>query len=595
MKKIVFSGLVALASLLPLAAAPSLENLLPAETVAVVAAPDYAYAEKNFKAGAVGQLWNSKEMKAFREKFEDGFTENLLARIQNQYGIDVEAFEELAAGPVALGFVASATAGQEPGVLFLMDAGKKTFTLGRVISRLERDWKKTSRNTSRTTIGKIKFTTLIGASGQPVMHVGRDKGLFLAGSDTGLLEGVLARNSGKGEGALAANPVFAADNASLLNAADAYVWANFSEVIPQLIENVPDGAEFGLNLNELLGSLGLDGFQSFATTFREQGDGAYLDLFIGLPEAKRTGMLGLLTIKKNDSAPPPFVPANAEMFQRWRLDMAATWGNLEKLLVNTAPDVANMVEFTVGLLGKDKDQNFDFKKSFFNNLGDDVIVYQMPQSGAAKPFETVAADPFLVLVKTPNPDELIKAIGAIPGILPPPLNEALMLPRRLGDHTVYSFGLIDIPDPTTGEMVKMEILFGGKDGYLVAGTDAKLLQAHLDGNTAESLSGRASLAAAAAKVGGLQSGFFGYQNDRSIIRYAASSLNDNTAMLDAALSVIPTGELGEVTLSGWFDLSLLPSGAELDQYFDFAVYGSVNDSRGITLKFFLPRPASLKR
>ena len=44
--------------------------------------------------------------------------------------------------------------------------------------------------------------------------------------------------------------------------------------------------------------------------------------------------------------------------------MAATWGNLEKLLADTAPDVASMVEFTVGLLGKDKDQNFDFKKSF---------------------------------------------------------------------------------------------------------------------------------------------------------------------------------------------------------------------------------------
>ena len=125
MKKILLSGLTTLALLPSLAAAPALENLLPAETIAVGAAPDYPAAEKNFDAGAVGQLWNSREMKAFREKFEDGFTENVLGSIEKRYGIDVEAFEELAAGPVALGIVAPSAAGQDPGMLFLMDAGKK--------------------------------------------------------------------------------------------------------------------------------------------------------------------------------------------------------------------------------------------------------------------------------------------------------------------------------------------------------------------------------------------------------------------------------------------------------------------------------------
>ena len=141
MKKILLSGLTTLALLPSLAAAPALENLLPAETIAVVAAPDYPAAEKNFDAGAVGQLWNSREMKAFREKFEDGFTENVLGSIEKRYGIDVEAFEELAAGPVALGIVAPSAAGQDPGMLFLMDAGKKTFTLG----RSSRVWNVTGR------------------------------------------------------------------------------------------------------------------------------------------------------------------------------------------------------------------------------------------------------------------------------------------------------------------------------------------------------------------------------------------------------------------------------------------------------------------
>ena len=33
----------------------------------------------------------------------------------------------------------------------------------------------------------------------------------------------------------------------------------------------------------------------------------------------------------------------------------------------------------------------------------------------------------------------------------------------------------------------------------------------------------------------------------------------------------------------------------LGRYFDFTVYGAANDARGITLKYFSPRPASLKR
>ena len=593
MKKLLLSGLTTLALLPSLAAAPTLENLLPAETIAVVAAPNYATAEKNFNAGAVGQLWNSTEMKAFRKKFEDGFTDNVLARVQKQHGIDVEAFEELADGPVALGLVAPQNPGQQPSVLFLMDAGKKTFTLGRVISRLERNWKKNGRKTSRTTVGKTKFTTLIGASEQPVLHVGREKGLFLAGTDTGLLEGVLARNKGEGTAALAANEVFVADSAALLTRADAFAWANLSEVLPQLIDSAPSEAEVGLDVGEILNSLGLDGIRSVATVFREQTEGAHFDMYLGLPEAKRTGFLGLLETKKIDSAPPASVPANAELFQRWRLDMAATWENFETLLTDTAPDVANMIEFTVGLLGKDKDQNFDFKKSFFQNLGDDVIVYQVPPK--VKQLETVGTGPILMLVKSPSPDDLIKAVGAIPGILPPPLNETLLLPRRLGDHTVYSFGLMEIPDPTTGEMVKTEILFGAKDGYLVAGTNKELLQAHLDGSAGPSLSDRAGLAAAAAKVGGLQSGFFGYQNDSSVIQHAAGSLLENAALFEAALSAVPTDDLGEVALSDWLDLSLLPSGVEMGKYFDFTVFGAINQPHGITLKYFSPRPVSLKR
>ncbi len=596
MKKIVVSILVGFTLVLSAKAAkaaPSLEALLPAETVLVVAAPNYASAKKHFKDSASGQFWDSAEFKPFRKKLADGFEANVLAGIEEELAIDFEAFEEMASGPVALAVVPGQDAGEEPALLLLLDAGRKSVTLRRTLSRLERDWRKNDREVSETEIGGVDFTTVSDPEGDRQVHIGRVGAQLVVGTKSAQIEGVLARLNGKGAGALAGNPAFAADHGAVLRGADFYVWANPGAVLPQLLDNLPDGAEVGIDFGEVVGALGIDGLGTLAMAYSERPDGAHSELFIGLPKAKRKGLFGLLETKRADTSPPPFVPANVGAFSRWRLDMDAAWKNLEKLLLELSPDVANMVEFTVGLLGKDKDSNFDFRKSFLNNFGDDLIIYQMPPKGTA--LNDIGAGPMVVLVKSPNPDELIKGVGAVPGILPPPLNEAAMLPRRLGDHTVYSFELAEFPDPSTGELVKMELLLAARNGYMAAATDADLLQAFLDGKTNGGLAKRDGLAAATILVGGMDSGFFGYQNDRDMVLSTMDTLRDNADQFDMIFSMIPTDGFGEVSLSEWLDFSLLPTGSKIAKYFDFTVYGAETDDRGISLKTFSPRQATLKR
>ena len=596
MKKIVVSilvGFTLVSSAKAAKAAPSLEALLPAETVLVVAAPNYASAKKHFKDSASGRFWDSAEFKPFRKKLADGFEANVLAGIEEELAIDFEAFEEMASGPVALAVVPGLDAGEEPALLLLLDAGRKSVTLRRTLSRLERDWRKDDREVSETEIGGVDFTTVSDPEGDGQVHIGRVGAQLVVGTKSAQIEGVLARLNGKGGGTLAGNPAFAADHGPVLRGADFYVWANPGAVLPQLLDNLPDGTEVGIDFSEVVGALGIDGLGTLAMAYSERPDGAHSELFIGLPKAKRKGLFGLLETKRADTSPPPFVPANVGAFSRWRLDMDAAWKNLEKLLLELSPDVANMVEFTVGLLGKDKDSNFDFRKSFLNNFGNDLIVYQMPPKGTA--LNDIGAGPMVVLVKSPNPDELIKGVGAVPGILPPPLNEAAMLPRRLGDHTVYSFELAEFPDPSTGELVKMELLLAARNGYMAAATDADLLQAFLDGKTNGRLARRDGLVAATALVGGMDSGFFGYQNDRDMVLSTMDTLRDNADQFDMIFSMIPTDGFGEVSLSEWLDFSLLPTGSKIAKYFDFTVYGAETDDRGISLKTFSPRPATLKR
>jgi hypothetical protein len=596
MKKIIVPALISFTLILSAEAAEdtkSLESLLPAETVLVMAAPNYASAKKHFKGGASARFWDSAEFKPFRKKLVNGFEENLLVRIEEELAIDFEAFEEMASGPVALAVVPGQAAGEEPALLLLLDAGRKSFALRRTLSRMERDWKKADRKVSETEIGGVEFTTLSEPEGNRQMHVGRVGAQLIIGTKPAQIEGVLVRLNGKGDGTLADNEAFAASHRALLKEADFYVWANPSAVLPQLLDNLPDGAELGIDFGEVVSALGINGLVTFAMAYSERPSGAHYELFIGLPKAKRKGLFGLLETKRADASPPPFVPANVGGFLRWRLDMDAAWKNLDKLLLELSPDVANMVEFTVGLLGKDKDANFDFRKSFLKNFGDDLILYQMPPKGTA--LNGIGAGPIVVLVKSPNPDELIKGIGAVPGILPPPLNETAMLPRRLGDHTVYSFELAEFPDPSTGELVKMELLLAARDGYMAVATDTDLLQIFLDGKTSGSLAKRDGLATAAASVGGMDSGIFGYQNDRNMVLNTMDTLRNNADQFDMILSMIPTDGFGEVSLSEWLDFSLLPTGSKIAKYFDFTVYGAETNDRGISLKMFSPRPATLKR
>lgn len=596
MKKIIVPALISFTLISSAKAAEdtkSLQSLLPAETVLVMAAPNYASAKKHFKGGASAQFWDSAEFKPFRKKLVNGFEENVLVRIEEELAIDFEAFEEMASGPVALAVVPGLAAGEEPALLLLLDAGRKSFALRRTLSRMKRDWKKADRKVSETEISGVDFTTLSEPEGNRQMHVGRVGTQLVIGTKPAQIEGVLARLNGNGDGPLADNAAFAASHSALLKEADFYVWTNPSAVLPQLLDNLPDGAELGIDFGEVVSALGINGLGTFAMAYSERPSGAHYELFIGLPKAKRKGLFGLLETKRADASPPPFVPTNVSSFLRWRLDMDAAWKNLDKLMLELSPDVANMVEFTVGLLGKDKDANFDFRKSFLNNFGDDLILYQMPPKGTA--LNDIGAGPIVVLVKSPNPDELIKGIGAVPGILPPPLNETAMLPRRLGDHTVYSFELAEFPDPSTGDLVKMELLLAARDGYMAVATDTDLLQMLLDGKTSGSLAKRDGLVTAAASVGGMDSGIFGYQNDRNMVLNTMDTLRDNADQFDMILSMIPTDGFGEVSLSEWLDFSLLPTGSKIEKYFDFTVYGAETNDRGISLKMFSPRPATLKR
>ncbi|GIT12964.1 MAG: hypothetical protein CM1200mP34_3700 [Verrucomicrobiales bacterium] len=197
-------------------------------------APDYASAKKHFKASALGRFWDSAEFKPFRKKLADGFEANVLAKIEEALAIDLEAFEEMASGPVALAAVAGGDDVPEPSLLLLLDAGRKSFTLRRTLSQMERGWKQEDLEVSDLEIGGIDFVTVSDSDSDEKVYVGRVGAQLIVGSEAVHIEGVLARLEGKGGEALADNPAFVADHGTLLKGADFYLWANLGSGNPAI-------------------------------------------------------------------------------------------------------------------------------------------------------------------------------------------------------------------------------------------------------------------------------------------------------------------------------------------------------------------------
>ena len=95
-------------------------------------------------------------------------------------------------------------------------------------------------------------------------------------------------------------------------------------------------------------------------------------------------------------------------FQRIRFDARKTWEKLEKMLGEISPQLSGILQMTMGLLGKDRDPNFDFRRNLIDNLGDDFIVAQWPPKSSE--MDDMINPPEIILVGSPNPRAFGKGI-----------------------------------------------------------------------------------------------------------------------------------------------------------------------------------------
>jgi hypothetical protein len=614
--------LLAGASCLRAAIAPA-ENLLPADTLAFFTVPDFSALRAAGKTSPQMMFWNDPAMKPFRDKLVGKFTEQFIAPLEKDLGVKVDDFTGLPQGQFTVGVTANGSKGHDdvpPGFVLLLDARNQSGLLKTNLAKLTQKWNDAGRALRTETIHGLAFTVVPLTSNDfsailpkrpPVSEIGKEpnpekpgeiylaqyQSLLVAGNSAKVMDAVAAHLTGSSAPAINADPNFAADKLSQFRDAPLYYgWFNAAKFFTMLAgssENDDDADAPSvmprLDPTKVLAATGLDKLKSVSFVVREQADGSTATLHLAAPESARTGLLKMLALPAKDASIPAFVPADATKFTRVRLSGKQLWAELQKMVGAVTPQglaSLNAVIDMANTFAQQKNPGFDLRTYLFDNLGDDIITYQKPPIGDSP--ADVANPPTLVLLGVANADQAIDGIRTVLSLGAP--QDGAPAPRDFRGHKIYTVAQRKARSVSGADATPPAYLYlTSNSGYVALSKDASILEEYLrsaEGKT-KPLRDTPGLAAAAARVGGMNGGLFSYENQRETMRTAFKVMK-NSADSDATLRMLPP------SVRDWVDFTLLPDYDTVAKYFYLTVLGANANANGMTLNIYSPRPPQLK-
>src|SRR5277367_2302139 len=417
MRKSIALIYAALSAALSLSAAvPPAEKLLPDDTLAVISIPDVSKACEIYRNSPSGRFWSDPAMKPFKDKFFAKVQKECLDPLEHDLGIHFADFTNLLQGQFTLALIQNGWKGMpkdpnEPAFVIILDARDKAPQAATMLSDLKKKWLDSGKTAHIEKIRDVDFSMItlstndIPKSLKPKpdaadpaettppdsepkhasktdLYIGQSGSLLLIGSSPKPLEKILAAQSGSGVKTLTDQTAFTS-SAPMFRDAYVFGWVNVKIFIDAIVrsEEDPDAATnpLGLSPSKIVTALGFNGLKSLAFNYRSTPEGAQFNLLLGVPEAQRTGIFKILAGEPKECNPPPFVPADAVKFQRWRINGPKTYDTLHSMIADISPQNAGGLDIFLNAAeaaAREKDPKFDLKKSLVGNLGDDLITYQ---------------------------------------------------------------------------------------------------------------------------------------------------------------------------------------------------------------------------
>ena len=589
---------LALALVLPsTAAVPPAEKLLPADTLVVLTIPDWDATAAAAKDIPLARFWRDPAMKPFVEKIEQKLGE-LIGKEDKNFGRDWAEFKPLVGGQITLAVLRGdwqGEPGSEPEFVAFLDVKDKAKQLKDFIEKCEKRDVEAGKTIQRETVRGVKFARTAqkdagdDAPKKKQPYVGQSGSLLLISESPKALEKILARQDGAGTG-LDEKPEFERARSTVGRDAHAFAWVNikaFTGVLAKLPAPQGDGNPLGVAPARIVDALGFGGLDGIVMAARQAPEGTQVELFIQAPQARRKGLVSMLTPEAKDAGPLPTVSGDVSKFTRIRIDGGKMFAAIERMVTDINPQMAGIVALMIENVGKDKDPNFDLRKQIFGNLGTDFVTIQKAPCGAD--VADLASPPTLFLIGSPKPEALLQALLTV-NPLPPKEREFL-------GRKIYS--LSGIPGVPVGGG-RGQVSFSTAGGYLAISTDAGMLEEAVRGEASgKPLRDVPGLAEAAQKVGGFSTGWFAYENQSETLRLLMDSLRKDPGALEKLFTSPLPGAAAPTAafqpLKDVVDFSLLPPFEAVGKYFGYTVQTTAGTPDGISFKAYIPVPAGLKK
>ena len=611
------------------AAIPPAENLLPSDTLFLLAVPDCAALRTASHQSPQWLFWSDPAMKPFHDKFTAKWKETVVAPLEQSLGMKLADFADLPQGQLTLAVTQNGWTGVDnplPGLILLLDTGDKRDLLKTNLDALKKKWTDAGKpmhtedvrgiSFSRVTLSSNDFPALAGLlpPSQPVhelgvpdkpdrpneLVIGQFDSLLIVGSSLKAVEPIAAHLSGSLLPALSENATFAADKISQFRDAPLYYgWLNV-KILANVLSHTPQTQNpqapqpvSPLQMDKILDTTGLTKVKSVSFAYRETRDGSQVNLFIAAPEADRKGLLKMFTAAHKSAVPQSFVPANAVSFWRWRLDGQDAWAALEKMLGDISPVLGASLNSAVNMANanaRKNDPDFDLRKNLIANLGDDFISYQKAPTGTS--LKDINNAPSLYLIGVEKGDLAATAIKDLLS-LTMTRRQKTPDPRNFQGHKIYTMPLPGQRVAGAGSAAARALYISSSSGYVALSTDISTIEEYLRSGEKppKPLNGMSGLVDAAQHVGGTGGGLFGYQNQREAMRSLFKTLKDPSSNGSGGglntLAALPK------TVRDWLDFSLLPDYDQVSKYFYFSVYAGSTTADGLSFKAFAPRPPEL--
>ncbi len=626
------AGFVCVLSPLGRAAVPSAEKLLPPETLFVLTAPDWNKLAAAFRQSPQARLWDDPAMSPFRTKVVSKWTEEIVKPLERDLGINFADYRALLQGQLTLavlpeGWLDESEAAGSPGIVLLLDARDQSELLTRNLATLRQRLAAAGKPLRTEKIREVEFSIVnlttndipatvrrllpqkqevqeLGAnatakSDATQLVFGQRGSLLILSTTPAAAEKIVTRLSGSGSPTLADATEFEAGRQALFRESPLFGWVNAKLLLDLAVKSLAAGQSAEApspiprpNLEKMMTITGLNGLKSLAFDYRNSAAGPLLGLFLSAPEATRNGLLKLLALEARDAAPPAFISADVLRFARYRIAGQQVIATLEAALNEISPGTFNFLLSNANEAVRLDEPDYDLRKNIFENLGDDVITFQKPPQG--KTLADLEATPTVVLVASPNAEKLAASlkglfIVALPQGGSPQARE--FLGRKI--YTVKLSGVIGGSDANALHYV-------ANGGYVAFSSRASALEDYLRSTDDQGLALRATagFAAAVEQVGGMNTGWLSYEDQRETMRFTIDALTQTAAMTNRSefdtvfASLIPFAP-PEAEMKEWFDLSLLPSFDKIAKYYGFTVTTSQTSVKGITFRYFAPTPPEL--